>query len=104
MLPPICGYARSFQVKFFLLLKASKSAYGTNLFLLLGLDMFSCEPAIDIKQIYRRLYEGTREQEIELDYFILFFTFTLSKEGLLLATSQSNISVSYISEHWSCSS
>ena len=33
------------------LLKASKSAYGTNFFLLLGLVMFSCKPAIDIKQI-----------------------------------------------------
>jgi len=29
------------------LLKASKSAYGTNFFLLLGLDRFSCEAAVD---------------------------------------------------------
>jgi hypothetical protein len=43
------------------LLKASKSAYGAKFFLLLGLDMFSCEPAIGIKQIYRRLCEGTRD-------------------------------------------
>ena len=72
------------------LLKASKSAYGTNFFPLLGLGMFSCEPAIDIKQIYRGLCEGTRDGHRKLDQIILFHTFTIRKE---------KTRVNYISEH-----
>jgi hypothetical protein len=60
------------------LLKVSKSIHGTNVFLLLGLDMFSCEPAIDIK--HRRLCEGTRDVFRKLNQIILFYTCTLSKE------------------------
>jgi len=62
------------------LLKASKSAYGTNFFLLLGLDMFSCEPVIDIKQIHRRLCEGTTIAHRKLNHIIVFYILTLSKE------------------------
>jgi hypothetical protein len=50
-------YTQSLQVNIFYE-KLQSQLIGANFFLLLGLDMFSCEPAIDIKQIYRRLCEG----------------------------------------------
>jgi len=72
------------------LLKASKAAYRTNFFLLLGLDMFSCEPAIDIKRIYRRLCEGATDAHRKLNQIIVFYIFILSK---------GRMHASYISEH-----